>query len=250
MVPIYIGCAGWSLPRDHSPDFPADGTHLQRYASTLTAVEINSSFYRPHRPQTYERWAQSVPASFRFSVKVPKLITHFQRLQDCEGLLDDFLSQYTALGDALGCLLVQLPPSLMYDENAAADFFQALRERHSGPVVLEPRHASWLSADALLIEHKIGRVAADPSPVPGSETPGGWSGIHYWRWHGSPRIYHSDYGQQRLEALAQQVQTAVQAGGVCWCVFDNTASGFAVGNALTLQTLLGEALPHVVKTRA
>ncbi|HCS41492.1 MAG TPA: DUF72 domain-containing protein, partial [Pseudomonas sp.] len=142
--------------------FPEHGTHLQRYAAQLTAVEINSSFYRPHRSQTYWRWAQSVPAPFRFSVKMPKLITHVQRLQGCELLLDEFLFQCTVLGDSLGCLLVQLPPSLAYDENIAAAFFLALRQRYAGSVVLEPRHESWLDAQALLIELRIGRVAADP----------------------------------------------------------------------------------------
>ncbi|VVQ20204.1 hypothetical protein PS914_06436 [Pseudomonas fluorescens] len=236
---VYVGCAGWSLPREHWPTFPEQGTHLQRYASQLTAVEINSSFYRPHRSHTYWRWAQSVPASFRFSVKVPKLITHVQRLQGCELLLDEFLSQCTALGDALGCLLVQLPPSLVYDERIAAAFFQALRQRYAGAVVLEPRHASWLDADALLVELRIGRVAADPSPITGGDMPGGWSGIQYWRWHGSPRIYHSDYDRGRLESLARQVQNPAQAGTTRWCIFDNTASGFALANALTLQALLG-----------
>jgi uncharacterized protein YecE (DUF72 family) len=239
-MPIHAGCAGWNLPRDCWPSFTRDGTHLQRYASKLTAVEINSSFYRPHRPQTYARWAESVPAGFRFSVKMPKPITHVQRLQDCEGLLDEFLSQCTGLGEALGCLLVQLPPSLAYEEDIAARFFQNLREHFTGGVVLEPRHDSWLRADALLLEHKVGRVAADPSPMSGGDAPGGWPGLQYWRWHGSPRIYHSDYGAERLASMAQQVAIAARAGGDVWCIFDNTASGFAVGNALTLQALLAK----------
>jgi uncharacterized protein YecE (DUF72 family) len=239
MSVIYVGCAGWNLPREYWPLFPASGTHLQRYASQLTAVEINSSFYRPHRPHTYFRWAQSVPGAFRFSVKVPKVITHVQRLQGCELLLDEFLAQCLALGDLLGCLLVQLPPSLAYDEAIAAAFFRALRQRYAGAVVLEPRHESWLSADALLIEQRIGRVAADPSPITGGGAPGGWSGIHYWRLHGSPRIYYSDYDRGRLQVLAEQIRASGGEGIDTWCIFDNTASGFAVGNALTLQALSG-----------
>src|SRR5688572_17535989 len=76
----YIGCAGWSLPKKFADAFPAEGSHLVRYAARLPAVEINSSFYRPHRPTTYEKWAASVPTGFRFSVKVPKWITHERRL--------------------------------------------------------------------------------------------------------------------------------------------------------------------------
>jgi uncharacterized protein YecE (DUF72 family) len=75
-APLHIGCAGWSLPRESWPHFAGTGTHLQRYAGQLNAAEINSSFYRPHQPATYERWAERVPTHFRFSVKLPKTITH------------------------------------------------------------------------------------------------------------------------------------------------------------------------------
>ena len=179
-----------------------------------------------------------MPLPFRFSVKVPKLITHVQRLQGCEQLLDEFLSQCTALGDSLGCLLVQLPPSFAYDESTATPFFLALRQRYSGALVLEPRHETWLNAEALLVEQKVGRVAADPSSIPGGGAPGGWPGIQYWRLHGSPRIYHSDYEPDRLQALAQHMQKTALAGIPSWCIFDNTASGFALGNALTLQACI------------
>ena len=238
MSSLYIGCAGWSLPREHWPSFPEPGTHLQRYAAQLNAVEINSSFYRPHRPQTYLRWAESVPAGFRFSVKMPKVITHVQRLQQCEGLLDEFLSQCLQLGDKLGCLLIQLPPSLAYEPALAEEFLRMLRRRYEGTVVLEPRHETWRAAHGLLVEQRIGRVAADPSPITGGEVPGGWSGVRYWRMHGSPRVYYSDYDLQRLQALAAKIQLSVEAGAETWCVFDNTASGFAPGNALVLRGLL------------
>lgn len=87
---IHLGCAGWSLPREYADEFVQSGSHLQRYAARLNAVEINSSFYRPHRPGTYARWASSVPEDFRFAVKLPKIITHDQRLQGCTEVLDEF----------------------------------------------------------------------------------------------------------------------------------------------------------------
>lgn len=237
---MYVGCAGWSLPRVHWSNFPAHGTQLQRYATQLTAVEINSSFYRQHRPQTYLRWAQSVPSEFRFSVKLPKLITHVQRLQNCDVLLDEFLFQCTQLGDRMGCLLIQLPPSLAYDAVTAEVFFLTLRSRYAGAVVLEPRHETWLNAEALLVEQRIGRVAADPSPIAGGQAPSGWSGIRYWRLHGSPRIYHSAYDRCYLQVLADKLQGSTQEAIPTWCIFDNTASGFALGDALALQALLSK----------
>jgi uncharacterized protein YecE (DUF72 family) len=232
-----VGCAGWSLPREHWQAFPYQGTHLQRYAARFSCVEINSSFYRPHRPQTYRRWAESVPDDFRFSLKVPKTITHQQRLHKCDDLLDQFLGECLNLGEKLGCLLVQLPPSLEYDQQCAADFFHALRKRYQGGLVLEPRHESWRDAQQLLLELRIARVAADPAPISDGMVPGGWPELQYWRLHGSPRIYHSDYEIERLEILAAQL-VAPGGGQQIWCIFDNTASGHAVPNALQLQTLL------------
>jgi uncharacterized protein YecE (DUF72 family) len=87
---LRIGCAGWSLRAEQAALAPSDGSHLERYARVFDAVEINSSFYRPHRPQTYARWAESVPADFRFAVKMPKAISHGKRLRDCLGELDAF----------------------------------------------------------------------------------------------------------------------------------------------------------------
>lgn len=235
-----IGCAGWSLGREYWPGFAADGTHLQRYASRLNGVEINSSFYRPHRQQTYARWADSVPAGFSFCVKVPKQITHGQRLKGCEQALDEFLSQCSGLESRLGCLLVQLPPSLAFDEPVAAAFFSALRQRFSGYVALEPRHESWSAAEPLLISHRIAQVAVDPSRISTDAAPRGWPGLRYWRLHGSPRIYHSDYVREALEHLAREIAAALAEGAAVWCIFDNTASGAALGNALTLTALLAE----------
>jgi len=232
-APLYIGCAGWSLPREQWPAFAAQGTHLQRYASRFNAVEINSSFYRAHLPATYARWAQSVPATFRFAVKVPKLITHELRLAHCETALDEFLAQCERLGDTLGCLLVQLPPSLAYEPVTAAVFFRALRQRYLG-AVLEPRHCSWLEAEGLLQDLHIARVAADPLVLEGGEAPGGWQGVRYWRLHGSPRIYHSAYGPERVRAYAQRLAQSIEDGIPTWCIFDNTASGHALDDALYL----------------
>lgn len=239
-TPLFIGTAGWSLPREQWPAFAHAGTHLQRYAGQLTAVEINTSFYRPHRPATYLKWAESVPAGFRFCVKVPKQITHELRLVNCGKALDDFLNQCSHLGGALGCLLVQLPPSLAFDAVTARAFFDVLRASYCGLLAIEPRHPSWLDAQPLLEQAQVARVAADPAPFAEAAEPGGWAGFRYYRLHGSPRIYHSSYGEEWLDALATRLcaQSAQFAGSASWCIFDNTASGAATANALALQQRL------------
>ncbi|MDF2490259.1 MAG: hypothetical protein K0S77_2881 [Pseudomonas sp.] len=232
---LHLGCAGWSLSRAFLAAFPEQGSHLQRYAAILPAVEINTSFYRPHKPETYRRWADAVPEHFRFSVKVPRAITHERRLVECEALLQAFLDECGELGERLGCLLVQLPPSLAYAPDEAGTFLQALRQRFAGSIALEPRHRSWLEATPLLVDLRIAQVAADPARIGSDSQPGGWSGLQYWRLHGSPRIYYSDYGPDYLQRLGARLRQSTQAGIPTWCIFDNTAAGAALGNALQVQ---------------
>ncbi|MGP6421037.1 DUF72 domain-containing protein [Pseudomonas putida] len=237
---MFIGCAGWSLGREYWPQFPAEGTHLQRYAARFNCVEINSSFYRPHRRQTYARWADSVPPGFGFSVKVPKQITHELRLQNCDQALDEFLGQCEGLADRLGCLLVQLPPSLTFTPEVVEAFFVALRQRFAGDVVLEPRHESWVAAAPVLQAYRIAQVVVDPSRISNDGSAQGWAGVRYWRLHGAPRSYHSAYDERYLQALAEQMKVAAAEGAAVWCIFDNTASGAALGNALALAALMAD----------
>lgn len=239
---LFTGCAGWSLPRDIHHAFSAEGTHLQRYAGRLNAVEINSSFHRPHSRATYERWAGAVPPAFRFSVKLPKTITHINKLVGCDSLLDDFLLQAAGLGDRLGCLLVQLPPSLAFAPDAAAAFFDALRQRHRGPVALEPRHASWFTpeVDAWLGERIVTRVLADPVRHDAGRAPGGFAERVYLRLHGSPRMYYSSYRGDVIQALADRIAPAVRGGREIWCIFDNTAGNAAVHNAIDLEQAIAK----------
>jgi uncharacterized protein YecE (DUF72 family) len=215
-------------------DFPGDGSHLERYATRFNAVEINSSFYRPHRRATYARWAASVPAGFRFAVKLPKAITHERRLADCDDLLARFAGEIAGLEDKRGPVLVQMPPSLVFDAPLADTFFAHACAIIGGTIACEPRHPSWFaaSADDLLKTHRIARVAADPARVPLAAEPGGWPGLRYTRLHGSPRLYRSDYD---AAAISRHAALARQAGVETWTIYDNTAAGAALPNALAMR---------------
>lgn len=236
----FIGCAGWSIPADARSHFPEAGSLLERYAQIFTAVEINSSFYRPHRASTYSRWASSVPEGFRFSVKVPKAITHTARLKNAESPFRQFHEECSHLGDKLGCLLVQLPPGLQCDTQVAAHFFRGLRETTNVDVVCEPRHPSWATDEtsALLAEYRVGRVIADPNPIPVNPAETALGSLRYFRLHGSPQMYYSSYTPAYLEELASQLRKKPANSQSCWCIFDNTAAGAATRNALELLEIL------------
>lgn len=144
-------------------------------------------------------------------------------------------------------LLVQLPPSLAFEPRPVRRFFELLAEGCGAAVLCEPRHASWFMppADRLLAALRVGRVAADPARWPGAGRPGGWLGpdgdgrgaVLYHRWHGTPRRYWSRYEPQWLRDRADELRRW-PAGADRWCIFDNTAAGQAVPNALELRALL------------
>jgi uncharacterized protein YecE (DUF72 family) len=236
-----IGTAGWSIPKQYTREFSLIGTHLERYSQALSCAEINSTFYRSHRPSTWRRWVESVPESFRFSVKAPKAITHEANLSCGPEPLEIFLAEVNILGTNLGPILFQLPPKAAFNLTVAETFFPMLREQHSGPTVFEPRHPSWFTPQAthLLQKFHIARVAADPARIPAASTAAGWDQLLYCRLHGSPRIYYSAYPETYLQTLAVTMEK--QHAKEIWCIFDNTASSAALGDARTLAGLLNHS---------
>ena len=236
-----VGTAGWSIAAEARDAFPVDGSALERYSAIFDAVEINSSFHRRHRPATWAKWAEATPERFRFAVKLPKTITHQAKLVGGEALLDEFVEDVAGLGGKLGVVLVQLPPSLAFDVVLVERFFADLAERMQAPVACEPRHATWFEdgADSLLARLGIARVAADPALSDVATRPGGASSLAYWRLHGSPHMYRSAYGERRIEDYAARM--AQSSASECWCMFDNTASSAAIGDALLMRRVCASA---------
>ena len=239
---IRIGLAGWSEAVSryganfarHGQVAP-DASALGKYATLFDFVEVNASFYRQFRPATYEKWALEVPSGFCFSVKMHRLITHYTRLKDA-ALLGPFFDSIGGLGDKLGVVLIQLPPSLPFDEAIAASFLRAFREHYDGAAVCELRHASWADrgASGLLADYRIGLVRTE-IPDPRCEEEAGGAPL-YLRLHGAPRRYYSAYSDEQLGRLAAYLRLNPQRARLV--VFDNTASNAAIANASTLRELV------------
>lgn len=248
---VRIGTAAWSIPKAVAESFSGEGSQLARYARVLGCSEINSTFSRTHRATTFERWATETPEDFRFSAKLPEAMTHGARLKVPRAEVKGFTASLSGLGGRLAALLVQLPPSLDLDMRTARNFFRSVHAGFEGAVLCEPRHPSWFTAaaDRLLVEERVGRVAADPARPTGAATPGGWLGesgdgrgaVVYYRWHGSPRMYWSRYESDWLAGRAQEI-SRWPPGTEVWCIFDNTASGAAADDALRLRSLLMQDL--------
>lgn len=238
-----IGLAGWSeaasryaklLPKT----VPDGASGLERYATAFDFVEINSSFYRQVKSATYENWARDVPDDFCFSVKMHRLVTHYTRLKNTE-ILKDFFGSVSGLGQKLAAILVQLPPTLSFDQEIVAPFFEALRRDYQGCAVCEPRHASWSNDEArnLLAAHDIGPVLTE-IPADGEDPLRGAAQTIplYVRLHGTPRKYYSSYSSEDLRRLADFL--AGHEKRRRYVVFDNTAGPAGVRNALDLQGLV------------
>jgi uncharacterized protein YecE (DUF72 family) len=226
-LPI-IATAAWSISKKVADRFGQEGSGLTRYASVLEGVEINSTFYRRHKTSTFARWGKSVPDSFRFAVKIPKEITHTRAMKDIAEPFDTFLEDIMPLGEKRGPLLCQLPPSLAFDADELDSAFKAMRHADEGQIVIEVRHKSWASAEALdlLKSYAIDRVLADPAPVWPAED---FDTLpKYVRLHGKPKIYYSSYTDDEIRSFSNLLAPD------SWCVFDNTASGAAIEDALTM----------------
>jgi uncharacterized protein YecE (DUF72 family) len=233
---IRVGLAGWTNPPVKRLERRVGQTHLSYYAAHFSCVEINSSFYRPHRRATYQRWRDETDPQFRFSVKMPRSVTHESHLKRCAAEVARFYEDVAALQPKLAAVLVQLPPSLEFNGRTARAFFGSVPRLRGTKLVCEPRHPSWFTsaAESALRDATVSRVAADPARCPGAETPGGGARrFAYFRWHGSPRLYYSKYSEAQLAAFAALARST-QATDT-WCIFDNTAAHAAWENALEFE---------------
>lgn len=167
---LHVGTSGWAYrewrPGFYPPGVPQD-RFLAHYASRLTACEINATHYRVQSESAVANWAAQVPPGFRFAAKAHRRLTHARALPPHEGgaeFLERFLQSLTPLGDRLGAVLLQFPPTRARDDGALADLLGCLPA--GLPVALEFRHDSW---DGAAVE---GRVAAAGGTICIGETAG------------------------------------------------------------------------------
>jgi uncharacterized protein YecE (DUF72 family) len=229
-----IGTSGWNYDHWKGLFYPHDlprSRWLDYYATVFSTVEVNATFYRQVSGATFEKWRSRTPEGFVWSVKAHRVITHIRRLKDAEASLETFLDAASALGDKLGPILFQLPPSLAFDAPLAERFFSKLPGGRR--YTLEARHQSWTGRDALAIleRHGIAWCISDTAgryPYLEAVT----AGFAYIRLHGSRRLYASEYTREEIGAWADRIRSW---GIPAYVYFDNDYLAFAARNALELQ---------------
>jgi len=238
-----VGCSGWVYTHWRNVFYPKDVPQkgwFEFYAQRFDTVEINNSFYRLPKAETFAGWRERAPKGFCFAVKGSRFITHIKRLKDPEDSVSRFFENANELKDHAGPMLWQLAPSFHRDDERLAAFLAALPRQHIH--AFEFRHKSWLCDDvyALLAEHRAALVVPDRPDLPQDiRCVTDWA---YVRLHGSNHD-EGDYSAAELDTWAERIRTFAEGGAAVWVYFDNDQHGFAIRNAETLRDKLGIAAP-------
>lgn len=247
-MPIYkIGTSGWNYADWRNIFYPKNvpqSQWLSFYANYFQTVEINATFYRSFDKKIYKKWHDAVPEPFEFILKVPRYITHWKKLQDCDKAIKLFCQSAKLLKNKLGLLLMQFPASFPYDPEKlekALLAFGDLREK----VVVEFRNKIWLTEEvhALLVRLNCIFCVID-SPL---KINCNWvtSNIAYFRMHGRKIWYNYSYSTHELQQIQKRAQLLAKKGAKqIYIFFNNDVDAFAIESASYLQKRLK---PKVLK---
>ena len=240
-----IGTSGWDYPDWRGPVYPRELARRDwfgHYAGRFDTVELNSTFYRLPDPETVRQWRLRAPAGFRYAVKMSRYGTHRKHLREPASWVGTFVDRIGGLGDALGPVLVQLPPRWHADPGRLDAFLSAAPRRLRWAV--EVRDPSWLGPDVYRVLERHGAalcvhdLLADHPRVMTAD-------FAYLRFHGpDPSApYEGSYSPQALSGAARRIRRHLAEGRDVYAYFDNDHGGAAVSDAERLRRYLGPAAP-------
>jgi uncharacterized protein YecE (DUF72 family) len=236
---IRVGCSGWVYKHWRGLFYP-EGLPQKRwfelYATEFETVEINASFYRLPLASTFEGWRDKAPPGFRYAVKVNRFITHLKKLRDCEDAVAQFIGLARPMGETLGPLLYQLPPSLKRDLDRLEDFLKLLPPDLTH--VFEFRDKDWYVPQTYALLERYG-ASFCVHDMPGSKTERIAVGpIAYVRFHGGEGKYWGRYSDEGLLSWTEWLVEQARADRPAWCYFNNDIHGHAIEDARTLKSMV------------
>jgi uncharacterized protein YecE (DUF72 family) len=237
-----IGTSGWSYDHWDGVLYPAGlppRQRLARYVDQFDTVELNASFYRWPRAASFASWRSRLPAGFEMAVKAPRGLTHAKRLYDPEEWIERIRTSLHALAGRRGPLLIQLPPTMMRDDDRVDWFLRQLPD-WTQPV-LEFRHESWVDETVFELLQRRGAAYCVMSGAGLPCVLRATSHVVYVRLHGPDTrdLYGGSYSEQDLHWWADRVREWEAAGHAVYAYFNNDGDGNAVRNARTLRSALG-----------
>lgn len=245
MAELRIGTSGWNYKHWKGifyPDDVAQKRWLQFYSEQYNTAEVNYSFYRLPKKETYEKWRLTTPDDFLFTLKCSRLITHTKRLNVLGDLWENFLSNSLVLENKLGPILCQFPESFQADASRLQEFLSTARNavEHDLEIRLavEFRHPSWFHKDIyrVLEKNNTALVIADSSEFPRHDVM--TADFAYFRYHGPTRLFASSYSRSQMQEEAQKMRKCLRQNMDVFAYFNNDGFGFAIKNSLLLKDLL------------
>ncbi len=237
----YIGCSGYHYKewKDifYPPGLPQK-KWFEYYNSHFNTLELNVTFYRFPQLKFLKNWYDISSPDFIFTVKAPRLITHYKKFNECEDLLNDFYTTTIAgLNEKLGTVLFQLPPSFAYSPASLELIIKSLSAEVKN--VLEFRHSSWWQKEVFDRFKKEKICFSGISHPRLTDEVVVTDKIAYYRFHGVPELYYSAYSDEKLKSVAD-VLLKNKAITKAFVYFNNTATIGAIENALWLKKYLGD----------
>ena len=232
-----IGCSGFYYKEWKEFFYPAgipQKRWFEYYCEHFNTIEINSSFYRQPSPKSFANWYETSPADFLFTIKAPRTITHYNKFNGSEELINDFYEVISSgLKEKLGCVLFQMPPSFSYTEERLHLLIKSLKAGFNN--VVEARHISWWN-ETVFNEFSKRKIIFSgisyPSALPDETIQN--TNIVYYRFHGKPVLYKSLYSEREIEKFANSIGPAIQQ---VFVYFNNTWGTAAITNARQLMSL-------------
>jgi len=237
----HVGCSGYHYRHWKGvfyPDKFPQRRWFEFYSQHFRTLELNVTFYRFPQLSFMDNWYQQSPPEFRFSVKAPRLITHYKQFHDTAQLLADFYSTaQEGLREKLGPVLFQLPPRLSYSEERLERIVDSLDPAFQN--VVEFRHPSWWLGHVYqaLARHSIAFVGQSHPALPDEVVTN--TRLVYYRFHGVPELYKSPYPETFLQRVAGEIKAAPHVQEA-YLYFNNDIDASAIGNAWQMQQLVGE----------
>jgi uncharacterized protein YecE (DUF72 family) len=243
MARVWIGTSGWVYGAWRGRFYPhilPDAQWLGYYASRFHTTEVNYSFYHVPSVETCSRWVRAVPPDFLFGLKANRLITHVRRLRDTGSEWNNFVTAARVLGQQLGPILLQLPPSFRNDHAALTEFLEMASHTPKIRLAFEFRHPSWFVDDTyrLLSRHGAALCIADGPRFP--RTNHVTAEFAYLRFHGRAPREAPCYTDEQLRQEAAFIEKLVQQGTDTYVHFNNDAFPHAPANAAYLGEVLNQ----------
>ncbi|MBT1702391.1 DUF72 domain-containing protein [Chryseosolibacter indicus] len=237
----WVGCSGFSYKHwkgKFYPDNVPQKKWFEYYCENFNTVELNVTFYRVPTLETFKSWYTRSPEDFRFTVKAPRLITHYKRFKNITSEVQNFYGLVReGLADKLGTVLFQLHPKFEYSEANLELLLKHMDPSYNN--VIEFRHASWWSAHVYK-ELKKANVTFCSISYPGlPDDVLKTASVMYYRFHGIPQLYLSSYNEEELSSIISDIKRQRGVEEV-YIYFNNDIDVHAIHNARTVQQLAGD----------